>query len=152
MCWSNARAMSNAPVHVLVHAPAPLVWELWAHPALWDTWHPEVRQARMLGPSDGGMGFLRDDERWMPFRITPINSGVAFTVETRPLPELTLVFTCTLIAVESGCVAAQSVHLEGRFSEAFEEPICDFVSARSRQALDYLRDLAEFLNEVTSSD
>lgn len=144
--------MGNTPVHVIVHAPAPLVWELWAHPALWDTWHPDVRQTRMLGPTEGGMGFARDDRRWTPFCITLINSGVAFTVETRPLPDLTLVFTCTLIAVENGCVAGMSAHLEGRFSDVFEEPMCDFVSARSRQALEYLRDLAEFLNEVTSPD
>jgi hypothetical protein len=99
------------------------------------------------------MGFLRDnDERWIPFQLTPIKPYSSFTIETHPLPELVLVFTCTLIAVDGGCIAAQSVHLEGQFIDTFDEPMTDFVAARSRQALEYLRDLAEFLSEVTSPE
>ena len=145
--------MGNAPVHVMVHAPAALVWELWAHPPLWDTWHPDVCQIRMVAPQHDEMGFVRDtQDRWISFRLTPMASHSSFIVESRPLPDLVLVFTCTVIAVEGGCIAAQSMHLEGQFADAFDEPVTEFAATHARQALAYLRDLAEFLNEVTSTE
>ena len=145
--------MGNAPVHVMVHAPVTLVWELWANPVLWDTWHPEVCQMRVLGPNNSEMGFVRDDsERWIPFRLRPIKPNSSFIVESRPLPDLMLVFTCTVIGVAGGCIAAQSVRLEGQFADAFDEPLTEFAAARASEALVYLRDLAEFLNEVISTE
>lgn len=143
--------MSNAPTYVLVRAPAHLVWELWAHPQFWDAWHPNVRQVRMLQEGDCDTGFLRDSLRWLPFRIAWMREGLSFGIETRPLPDLRLIVSSTLVQIEKGCIAAQSVHLEGPMREAFEAPMVEFARRDIRQSLEYLRDLAEFLNEVTST-
>ncbi len=106
-------------------AAADRVWRIWADPAHWPEWNPDVAEMTLDGPfATGGTATMRTRAgRTHRMRIAEVTAPTRFVLETRAAPGMHLRFRCTVEPATGGARIAQGVEMSG--------PIGSLVAARA---------------------
>ncbi|WP_326565923.1 SRPBCC family protein [Amycolatopsis rhabdoformis] len=123
-------------------APASAVWPLWTDTARWPEWDIGLHEVELSGPFRPGTSgtMTMPDRPPIPFTLTAVEEGRAFTDETR-LPDATLVFEHRLDETAGGTRITYRVTVDGpaELGPAVTEDTADAMRALARLAEASLR-------------
>lgn len=114
----HTSSMKVLSKHVQVTAHTPeAVYNLWAHPAAWTEWDPDVAEVRFSGePELGAKGWMRPTSGPAArFKIAALDAGRHLTT-TSSLPGAVLSFGHALEPVDRGSRIAVTISVAGPLS------------------------------------
>ncbi|MDQ1041735.1 uncharacterized protein YndB with AHSA1/START domain [Streptomyces sp. V3I8] len=92
------------------------VWSRYEDPTTWPAWNPDLVTLDRSGPFvTGATGTVTNEGRPpAPFTFTAVETGKAFTMETRPGGDLIAQSVCELTALDNGgTLITHTMRLEG---------------------------------------
>jgi uncharacterized protein YndB with AHSA1/START domain len=127
-------------------APPARVWRIWADPARWPEWNPDVAEMQVDGAfREGASATMRTRAgRTHRMRVVELSEPSHFVLETKAAPGMTMRFRCTVDSDGSGARIAQGVEMSGplgalvggraapKIAAGFE-PILAALAARAEQ-------------------
>jgi len=136
--------MPSAGASLSTSASPARLWALWSDPPSWPNWNPDVLSATLNGPfATGTTGTLVTKQARHNITITAVNPGRGFTLEAKPMPVMTLRFTCQIEPVGSGAKIGQSVEVGGFAAKLMGKPMAEQIARTFPAILEALRNAAE---------
>src|SRR5262245_47339164 len=91
------------------------VWRLWSDVGTWPAWNPDVEAVSIDGPfAAGATGTMTTKAGGThAIKLTEVQSGRSFRLETSPAPLSTFTFRCEIQPATGGSSISQSVSMRG---------------------------------------